>query len=398
MPQQQRRALVGNTILVLCSVIFSLIIVEIALRIVGFTHLSVWRFDNITGKALLENAQMWNDAEGHAFVQINSDGMRDVEHSLEKPDNTLRVAVLGDSYAEAIQVPLEQTFAKIMEQALLTCPKLQNKKVEVLNFGVGGFGTVQELLTLNTKVWKYSPDIVVLAFLTGNDVRNNLRELQQGKNQPYYIYDNGKLVLDDSFLDRSKSRLLGGFLGQWWFASLPHSRLLQLFARIGDITNEWKNNDAREARQSAQRAYERGLDDEVYREPSDPAWQAAWQVTEALVRQMNSEVKANNADFLLVTLSNGIQVNPDATQRTAYANELGIPDLMYPDERMLHFAQREKIDVLTLVPPLLTWAAQNNTCVHGFDNAETCGGHWNADGHRIAGTAIAERICASGPR
>ena len=33
------------------------------------------------------------------------------------------------------------------------------------------------------------------------------------------------------------------------------------------------------------------------------------------------------------------------------------------------------------------------TCLHGFDNAKPCGGHWNVEGHRLAGELIAEAIC-----
>ena len=43
-------------------------------------------------------------------IRINSDGLRDIEHQLEKPVNTLRIAILGDSFAEARSINLEDTF------------------------------------------------------------------------------------------------------------------------------------------------------------------------------------------------------------------------------------------------------------------------------------------------
>ena len=212
--------------------------------------------------------------------------------------------------------------------------------VEVINFGVSGFGTVQELLTLKHKVWKYAPDIVLLAFLTGNDIRNNLRELQQGGNQPYYIYQDGKLVLDDSFLDKSGSRFMASPLGDWWFASVPHSRVLQLLVKFSDYVDQLKNGSGRKtAKKPGACTSKVSITKYTARHPT-PAWLAAWKVTEDLLRLMNAEVIAHGATFLLVTLSNGIQVNPDPLQRKNSAASLGVDDLLYPDRRIAAIRQR----------------------------------------------------------
>ena len=397
MPATRPRERVANLLLVICSVIFALVVVEVGLRIVDFSYLTTWRFDSITGKALLPGAKMWNTEEGLAFVQINSDGLRDSEHAIEKPDNTIRIAILGDSYAEAIQVPVEQTFWRVVQHELGDCPGLAKKQIEVINFGVSGFGTVQELLTLKHKVWKYSPDIVLLAFLTGNDIRNNLRELQRGGNQPYFIYREGKLVLDDSFLDQSKARWMASPLGDWWFASVPKSRVLQLLVKFSAYVDQLKNGSGRIDRKKAQRLYEQGLDNQIYSPPSDPSWLEAWKVTEDLLRLMNAEVIEHDATFILVTLSNGVQVHPDPLERKKYAASLGVEDLLYPDRRLQQFASEESVRFIMLAPSLKAWAQEHGQCVHGFENAEPCGGHWNERGHRLAGTVIAQNICESLP-
>jgi hypothetical protein len=396
LPRTRAQERAANTLLVICSMIFALAVMEVGLRIMNFSYLTPWRFDSITGKALQSGVQMFNTGEGvPALIQINSDGLRDAEHAIEKPANTLRIAVLGDSYAEAMQVPLEQAFWRVMQDELGACPRLAGTQVEVINFGVSGYGTVQELLTLQHKVWKYAPDVVLLAFLTGNDIRNNLRELQRGGNQPYYIYQDGKLVLDDSFLDKSGSRFMASAVGQWWFAAVPHSRVLQLLVKFSDYINQLKNADEREEKKKAQRLYEQGLDNEVYTPPSTPAWVEAWQVTEDLLRLMQADVIAHNANLLLVTLTNGVQVHPDPQERKNFAASLGVDDLLYPDKRIEQFARGEAIDFLMLAPPLQAWAQEHGECVHGFENTELCTGHWNELGHRMAGTVIAQHICQS---
>ena len=58
---------------------------EVALRIADFSYQSTWRFNPVTGKSLLEGSKMWYREEGNVFVEINSDGLRDVEHAIEKP-------------------------------------------------------------------------------------------------------------------------------------------------------------------------------------------------------------------------------------------------------------------------------------------------------------------------
>ena len=70
--------------------------------------------------------------EGGGYVRINSDGLRDREHSLSPPPNTLRIAVLGDSFTEAMQVNREEAFWAVMEKDLQGCGNLRGRQVEVL--------------------------------------------------------------------------------------------------------------------------------------------------------------------------------------------------------------------------------------------------------------------------
>ena len=57
-----------------------------------------------------------------------------------------------------------------------------------------------------------------------------------------------------------------------------------------------------------------GIHDAILRPPRNRAWAEAWQVTEALIAQMNAEVRARSKRFLLATLTIGIQVHPDASR------------------------------------------------------------------------------------
>ena len=138
---------------VAASVVVALLIFEAFLRVVGYTYPVFYQPDEARGYSLWPGAAGRYRREGAAHVSINSDGLRDREHSKSKPAGTLRIAVVGDSYAEAFQVERERAFWSVLEGRLKDCPALAGREVEVINFGVSGYGTAQELLTLREKVW-----------------------------------------------------------------------------------------------------------------------------------------------------------------------------------------------------------------------------------------------------
>ncbi|MBI3668538.1 MAG: SGNH/GDSL hydrolase family protein [Acidobacteria bacterium] len=380
-----------NLGLAAASFLIVLLIFEAALRIAGFSYTSFFEVDPYVGWKLRPGSEGWNRSEGMAYVKINSAGLRDREHTKAKPPNTFRIAVLGDSMAEARQVPIEKTFWSILERKLAACDTFHGTTVEVINFGVSGYGTGEELHMLREEVWDYSPDLVLLAFTTANDISDNSRKLDAGNIAPHYYFRDGQLALDDSF---KRSRGFAVKSGAAW----------RFFIRLSDelrtvqLLNKAKNSltlahpATRTKRQDAE--YERGLYHEVYLEPVDPDWREAWEVTEQLIQTMRQEVEAKGARFLLVTLSTGIQVDPRARVRENFMRQLGVQDLFYPDRRIQAFAQSNKIDTEILAPQMLRYAEAHNDYLHGFPNARMGVGHWNEDGHRVAGELIAEHYCS----
>ena len=95
--------------LVVIGGLVGLLLAEILLRLLGVAYPLPYYPDPYCGSRLRPGFQGWFTKEGRAFVTINSAGFRDREHPLVKPPDTIRIAVLGDSFAEAVQVPLEQT-------------------------------------------------------------------------------------------------------------------------------------------------------------------------------------------------------------------------------------------------------------------------------------------------
>lgn len=384
----------ANLLMLLGGSAIAVLFLEIGLRLAGISYPRYYMPDEYTGETLRPGVEWWWRRESETFIRINSQGLRDREHNLEKPPHTLRIAILGDSYAEAFQVPVEKTFWAVLEREMNRCPSIGNRTVEVINFGVSGYGTAQELLTLRHRVWAYSPDIVVLAFLTGNDISDNSPILEQNPQVPFFVHQNGRLALDDSFRYSPGFRIQQTPLARLYYDIYNRSRVLQVLNNARHaIQNRLLASPETTHEASGPPGTEIGLDNEIYSEPVDPVWQEAWQITEELIVQMRDEVAAKGAKFLVATLSNGIQVHPDPAIRQEFMKQLGIDTLFYPDLRLKELGERQSIPMLILAPDFQQYAEQHKLYLHGFD-ANLGFGHWNENGHRLAGEMIAQKLCS----
>ena len=358
------------------------------LRLIDYTYPVFWTYDDDTASRLYPGAEGWFRTEGEAYIKINSAGFRDSEHSKAKTPNTMRVAILGDSMTEALEVPLKKNFSYILEQNLKRCKSLGNRNVEVLNFGVSGYGTAQELLTFQRRVAAYSPDVTVLAFYAGNDVRNNSKELEPNKLRPFFVLRDGKLVLDNGFLQTAEYQSFkSNFERRSRFFGL---RTFQLMRELKSVVDQWGEAHANGASHSN---LEAGADDQIFLPPASPAWKDAWRVTERLIVSLRDEVIGAGGRFVVLSIPIGIQVYPDPGVRDRFMRSLQLDSLWYPDLRMRAFAEREGVDVIILGQAFQSYADANNTYLYGFRNTRLGTGHLNEAGHKLIAGSLASHLC-----
>jgi len=386
-------------LLVLFSAFLGLAICEIGLRLLGYKYSgSTWALDPLVGVSLRPGASAWEVDEGFAWTKINSHGYRDRDRALSKPQGVYRIAALGDSYTEARQVPMDKTFTSLAEEEFNRSHCLGERKVEVLNFGIGGFGTAQELLLLRERVWKFDPDLVVLQFYAGNDLFNNHRALNISApdKAPYFLLKNGKLELDDSFrqgraYDPAYIRMKG------ISADIMNSFvLLQLVHKLNNVRAQQKElarlNDP--GRQSDPNGpppeYQRYL---YSLPPTIPSMVEAWQVTEALIAEMGKEVKSHHAPLLVMIMPASMQINPDPEKQEAYRAKYHVESLEYADDRVEQRARENGIPVLRLTRPLVEEARRSGTYMAGFANTSPNGGHLNERGHAVIARELVRGIC-----
>ena len=119
--RHRARPLFVKSLLFIGGLAIALLLTEVGLRVSGFSHFNPYVVDSEVGFSLRPNAEGWWRKDGLTYVKINSQGLRDREHVFGKPPDTIRIAVLGDSFAEAFQVPMENAFWAVMEDRLSEC-------------------------------------------------------------------------------------------------------------------------------------------------------------------------------------------------------------------------------------------------------------------------------------
>ena len=131
----------------------------------------------------------WPDAPAswENGLSTNAAGFRDAPHAEEKAPGAYRVVVLGDSFVFGSGVPQDAILTRRLAARL-------GPGFEIVNLGVPGYGTDQELLTLRRWGRKLSPDLVLLGFFW-NDLMENTSDRIYGLPKPRFTLEGGRLVL-----------------------------------------------------------------------------------------------------------------------------------------------------------------------------------------------------------
>jgi hypothetical protein len=106
-----------------------------------------------------------------APVRVNSLGLRDDEIPLAKPAGERRILALGDSFTFALGVRFEDLYVQQLEALL--AKQHPGERIQVINAGIAGYNTRQELIRLLVQGFALSPDVITIGFyfndLVGNE-------------------------------------------------------------------------------------------------------------------------------------------------------------------------------------------------------------------------------------
>ena len=291
----------------------------------------------------LEKVFANEDGKG-CLVVTNEFGNRGPAHGPERRPGTYRILVLGDSFTEGVHVGEEELFTALLEQ--------DDPVLEVVNAGVGGYGTVQELLFLREEGRKFDPDLVIKMFY-GNDLSDNCMSFSPGLGpRPYARIENGQVSIvedytDDEYLEFCPPVPFASFL-------LRHSYLF--YALNERVYQKVWAEELREKHLAKLRSVPDPVRLEIYF---------------ALLTRMCDMLVADNTAFAVALIATRDEVQDG---HAAYHAEIQ------------RFCVQQGIPVLSLLPAMVESRANSRRPFFEHDI------HWTAEGHRVAANDLRRLI------
>ena len=350
------------------------------------------------------------DGEPHQVV-YNARGFRDLERTpgaAPEPGadgGGERVVVLGDSFMEAFNVPLEASFARQLETRLR---RDRRSAVAVVNLGISGYGTLQETLVYQLEARAHAPALVLLAFYLHNDLRDNSLEIEslrrpegtQATDRPFLLPGSGwQLTAVEA--DRSLARYQAALARRrsWWW-------------RAGEVSHVWRLTGAAWI-ESALRALEDRHANQIPDPDPAPAeplsrrerlaleldvfschpraeYDRAWDVTARILAQLAQAVRADGAELVVFNVPSVYESEPRLPD--AGAGDLGCRDAPPGYARLRGILADLDVRFIDLLPAFQRHARDRSESLFASDS------HWNAAGHALAADEVARRLAELSPR
>lgn len=368
----------------LYSCAIALIVLELVLRVTHFmgANVLVTERDPYIGYSYVpEQEYVFTKEDDHPiFGHFNSEGWRDVEWTLKKPEGEYRVAVLGDSFVESFQVEEDRNFVNCCEKRL---SKQLGRRVEFMNFGRSGFTQSEEYLVLKRSAAKFHPDMAVLFLFPENDITDISPATAPVKLRPFYSLDTkGRLVLDTSF------RQLHEYKGDPLIYYMKRHSVLFNFV-------EQKRSDMKA---EAGRRKWRGIPDGITRthglegyitlctKHPDPQYIKNYRINKALIRAMADFCHQRGIRFMLVCLD--IEAYDPAMEQTWKRVDPTFNVNFYEDD-LREFAESLGIDYLGLQRPFRRSYETQKVRLHWGK-----WGHWNYKGHELVTDLLSQKLAS----
>ena len=328
----------GRIGLAAASFTFALVVAEVGLRLLLPASPAVEddgrygfiAYDERLGWAPVPNASgRITSSEFDVAVTLNGQGLRgERAYPVARRQGVPRIVLVGDSFSFGYGVTHEATWVTRLERSL--------DPIDVINLSVSGYGTDQQLLRLEDEGLAFRPDLVILALFEGNVFRN-ARDQQVGFPKPRFVLEGDREL-----------RLTG----------IPVPR------------------ETPEAGLLARTALAR-----VAGRPVGEVWEhlgggSAWPVTRAIVARAQAATAASGAAFLVVVIPKDQAVHGKGVRRWLHERTLATIGAMLDDLGVEH---------IDLTPSLAAQGREKRLYFYSD-------GHWNATGHAVAASVVAERL------
>jgi len=281
----------------------------------------------------------------HNGWTLNRLGFFDREFSLDKPEGTLRIAALADSFGPGV-VPYEENFLTLLEERLDRA-----RPAEVLNFGVAGAGPPEYLYLYLAEARRYDPDRVLLCFFLGNDfVSRRTVSLLHPERLLCLSLITRLFTLEGEAVDTALSDPEAPTFSEEAFLGVEKARL-----------ENFRVHPGREVR-------------ERFRDTLD------------LLGELCGAV---GGKLRVALIPDELQVNDALFRRIAAGREADF-DRQGPNRTLIAFFQERGVPVLDLLGPR-RGAQRNGPAYKARDT------HWNREGNAVAAEALAKWLIREGP-
>ena len=322
-------------------------------------------------------------AIGEFKVQINtnSKGLRDKEYDYIKSNGTKRIIFLGDSFTWGWGVEYDKRVTEILENRL--------KNTQVINMGVPGYGTTQDFLFLKTEGLKYNPDLIIILFCLDTDMDDNLHG-----QRPICNLTSSKLILTNVPVSQEEENnnnvtlilSFKRFMGQ-------HSHTYAFIAKRIESNPNLLNLCKK------LRIADKGTDEKTHlyiflpfveycSDTYTPELNYSWNLTKALLKEIDITAKENNAKTLIVLIPSKLQIHDEFWEKIKRQYTLNDQNykLSKPNDILVQFGSDNDISVLDMLPTFREHA-KNGERLYFYKD-----GHWNEKGHKLAAELIYDKL------
>jgi lysophospholipase L1-like esterase len=307
-------------------------------------------------------------------VNLNSYGVHDVEHSLAKPEKVFRIVVLGDSFTEAREFPVEKIYPRLLEADLKARVDFP---VEVISLARSGNGAGEAYRALESLGLRFGPDLVIYQFLSNDLIDDDLILSQQNQRElelrRTYVLPLGEIY--PRFLLVKGSR----------FNQLIALKLARLYQ--GFEVARYAHLDKYEF------VYLNAL---IFADEDSAMWREAWKSTEASILRMKDLSKKRGASFAVVSFVEEWRVGKlQELERKMRAMNRRAPkyhwDFSKTDRILGDFCKENLVHFLSLLPAFkMAYQATGKKLHFAYE------GHLNERGHAVAAKAIADYLINKG--
>lgn len=341
---------------IIFGLILATLLIEAVLQVADYSSYNKFYYDTQSG-LLLYTPNTSYTVLSSCFenkVSINNIGFYGHDAVTTKAQNVYRIAIIGSSFVEGLQVPLKQHFATLLEQRLNNLSSAF--RFEVIPFGFSGNGTYLDILYYKNYVTSFKPDLVL----------DLTTEYEVSRNAPSAVYpprfdQQGNLILQLPIQASNPSIVFIKNI-------VRRSKLvMNLYNRCLIVLDRWKAF-ARSPHLFSEHAPEAAQ--HIISPVTTP--DSSWKIEETLLSTFQDMVEKNGAKFLLVSWE------------TPYSRADGQEHLK---ERLQTITSAHKIDYLNLVPAIIQHEQSEN-----LEATWQCDGHWNQNGHAWAAEEIANYL------